>query len=282
MNCVKSISTAAALAAFMAAPAAFAHISLEQGGTHLSRYGDSYLKELPCGKAGGTRGTHIYTYAPGSTITVSFVETIPHPSYFRFAFQANGDSEFKEPASIKPIDPSRPCPIDSGDHCGTSDFYNTPNVLPMMDNLDPHLAGSSKTWTYQVTLPNVECDNCTLQIIQVMEDNQFHGDYDPTPGVGVEDIYHQCIDLVLKAGAPDGNDGGAGEGGSGGGGGTAGNGGSGGGGSGGTGGSGGSGSGGNGSTSKGGCAIAARDTSATLAGLLLVAFAALALRRRTR
>ncbi|MGZ3404963.1 MAG: SCE4755 family polysaccharide monooxygenase-like protein [Polyangia bacterium] len=278
MHCVKSISLLAAAASVGLAAPAFAHISLEQGGTHLSRYGDSYLKDLPCGKAGGTRGTNIYTYAPGSTITVSFVETVPHPSYFRFAFQQSGDSEFKEPASIKPIDKNRPCPIDSGDHCGASDFYNTPNVLPMMDNLDPHLAGASKTWTYQVTLPNVECDNCTLQIIQVMEDNAFHGDYDPTPGVGIEDIYHQCIDLVLKAGTPPGADmAGTGGAGGGGGGGTGGTGGTGGGASG-----GGSGTGGGGTTGgKGGCAMSGR-APLTSAALLFGALAVLALRRRAR
>src|SRR5689334_16166220 len=89
---------------------AWAHISLEQGGTHLSRYGDSEIKDGPCGRAGGTRGTHVYTYQPGATITVSLVEYIPHPSYFRFAFDDDGDDAFKEPASILPIDPQRPCP----------------------------------------------------------------------------------------------------------------------------------------------------------------------------
>jgi len=268
----------------VAAPAE-AHISLEQGGTHLSRYGDTELKAGPCGRAGGTRGTHIYTYAPGQTITVTLVETIPHPSYFRFAFQANGDNEFKEPASIKPIDPARPCPIDSGDHCCTasncSDFYNTPNVLPGMDNLNPHLAGAAGAkYTWAVTLPNVECDNCTLQVIQVMEDNQFHGDYDPTPNVGVEDIYHQCIDLVLTRGATPG-DGGAGGGGGGGGGG-----GSGGGGGGGSGGGGGGG-GGNGSTgtANGGCAMtsgAAAGAGGWGAALLLVGLIWLRRRRLQR
>ena len=193
------------------ATSAHAHISLEQGGTHLSRYGDGasgnpsatvVLKNPPCGKTGGTRGTHIYTYEPGQTITVSIVEYISHPSYFRIAFDNDGDDAFTDPASIKPIDPSRKCPDGPGDHCGTSDFYNTPAVLPNMDDLNPHLADSSKTpkYTWQVTLPNVECDNCTLQVIQVMEDDLFHGPYDPTPGVGVPDVYHQCIDLVLKHG----------------------------------------------------------------------------------
>jgi MYXO-CTERM domain-containing protein len=254
--------------AAVATPAA-AHISLEQGGTHKSRYGDTELKDLPCGRQGGTRGTNIYTYAPGQTITVSLVETIPHPSYFRFAFQQSGDNEFKEPASIKPIDPARPCPIDSGDHCckadSCNDFYNTPNVLPGMDNLNPHLAGSAGTkYTWQITLPNVECDNCTLQVIQVMEDNQFHGDYDPTPGVGIEDIYHQCIDLVLANGAPGGGD-------------MAGGGGGGGGGSGG----GGGGGGGGGNPSQGcGCTLGgAPEAGGAPLLLILIAFAALGSRR---
>jgi hypothetical protein len=280
MDCVKSIPRLAVAATLLCATPAFAHISLEQGGTHLSRYGDGYLKDGPCGKAGGTRGTHVYTYAPGATITVSFVETISHPSYFRFAFQQSGDDEFKEPASIKPIDPARPCPIDTGDHCNKTsgdDFYNTNNVLPGMDDLDPHLAGASKPWTYQVTLPNVECDNCTLQVIQVMEDNLAHGDYDPTPGSGIPDIYHQCIDLVLKAGAPNDSDGGTGGSGGGGGGGSGGSGGAGGGGSGGAGGGGGSGA----SASRGGCSMSG---AAPIAGasLLFAALALLALRRRTR
>jgi hypothetical protein len=199
------VSFALALVA-MTRPAS-AHISLEAGGTHNSRYGDGFLKDGPCGKAGGTRGTNIYTYAPGQTITVSLRETIPHPSYFRFAFDNDGDDAFIEPASILPIDPARKCPDGPGDHCGASDFYNSPAVLPNMDNLNPHLTASlNMPYTWQVTLPDVECTNCTLQVIQVMEDDGAHGPYDPTPGVGVEDIYHQCIDIVLKR-SPDGGTG---------------------------------------------------------------------------
>ena len=195
-----------AVASLTFATSASAHISLEQGGTHKSRYGDTELKSAPCGRANGTRGTNIYTYEPGATITVTILEQLSHPSYFRVAFQADGDNEFKEPASIKPIDPNRACPDGPGDHCDKvngDDFYNTTNVLPNMDDLNPHLGvlGSGPKYTWQVTLPDVECTNCTLQIIQVMEDDTLHGPYDPTPGVGTEDLYHQCIDLVLKKGA---------------------------------------------------------------------------------
>ena len=193
------------LALFLAAPA-LAHISLEQAGTHKSRYGDTELKAGPCGLEGGKRGTHVYTYEPGQTITVSVKEYVSHPSYFRIAFDADGDDDFKPPASIKPIDPARMCPDGPGDHCGTSDFYNSPAVLPGMDNLDPHLAtpGAGTRFTWKVTLPDVECLNCTLQLIQVMEDDGPHGPYDPAPGVGIADVYYQCIDLVLKRSADGG------------------------------------------------------------------------------
>jgi hypothetical protein len=193
---------------------ASAHISLEQGGTHKSRYGDAFLKDGPCGKAGGTRGTNVYTYAAGQTITLSVVETIPHPSYFRIAFDDDGDDGFQEPASIEPIDPKRPCPFNAADKCGASDFYDNDTVLPGMDDLNPHIPTSFTTakYTWSVKLPNVECDNCTLQIIQVMEDT-IHGAYNPHPGDPndnpyIEDIYHQCIDLVLTRG-DSGTDGGA-------------------------------------------------------------------------
>ena len=182
-----------------AAATALAHISLEQAqsSTHKSRSGDAFLKDGPCGKAGSKRGSNVYTYAPGETITVNLVEFVAHPSYFRFAFDSDGDDDFQDPVSILPIDPNRGCPwngIDTNDHCDKSDFYNTPAVLPEMDNLNPHISSSSGgQYTWQVKLPDVECDNCTLQVIQVMQDPFGHGPYD-----NVLDVYHQCIDLVLK------------------------------------------------------------------------------------
>jgi len=212
----KAIIAVGSLMLCSVAPVASAHISLERGGTHRSRHGDADLKEGPCGKAGagGQRGTNIYTYTPGQTITVTFSEYIAHTSYFRFAFDNDGDDGFVDPVSILPIDPARGCPFvganttdAANDQCNASDFYNNATVLPDMDNLDPHITGlfPAKTWTYQVTLPNVECNNCTLQVIQVMQDPPGHGPFD-----GNADIYHQCIDLVLTNGGGSGGAGGNG------------------------------------------------------------------------
>ncbi len=44
-----------------------------------------------------------------------------------------------------------------------------------------------------ITLPNEPCPACTLQLIQVMQDKPPWGDGN--------DIYYQCADLVIEAGA---------------------------------------------------------------------------------
>jgi MYXO-CTERM domain-containing protein len=189
--------------------ASSAHAHIRTTGALMSRGGD--IKMDPCD---GMRGAGpVYTFAPGATITISVDEFVPHPSYYRIAFSKNGDSKtvFVEPKSIKPIESSRPCPIDANDKCGMSDFCNVEMADGsgvLSDNLNPHTSAQAKSLTFTVTLPNVECDNCTVQVIQVMEDNAFHGDYcpsdsctDPSP---VEDIYHVCIDLKLVKGATNG------------------------------------------------------------------------------
>jgi MYXO-CTERM domain-containing protein len=191
------LASVSALAVTLFASWATAHISLDQASTHKSRYGEEQ-KFAPCGRQNGEKGSNIYTYKPGETITVEFVEYVKHPGYYRFAFDNDGDDDFVSPVSIKPVDPARPCPFNATDMCGESDFYNSDTVLPGMDNLEPHLAGESKgTYSFQVKLPNVQCENCTLQLLQVMEDT-IHGAYnvDPTEG-SLPDVYYQCIDIKL-------------------------------------------------------------------------------------
>ncbi|HEY6880715.1 MAG TPA: MYXO-CTERM sorting domain-containing protein, partial [Polyangiales bacterium] len=109
------------------------------------------------------------------------------------------------PRSIKPVEAGRACPYDKDDQCGESDYCNNETVL--WDNLNPHsqLAGIAASYTWTVKLPNVECDNCTLQVIQVMEDT-VHGAYCPIDTcsaheASLEDIYHRCINLKLVKGA---------------------------------------------------------------------------------
>jgi hypothetical protein len=189
------------------------HAHIDMLGTLQGRNGDQ--KAGPC--EGMPRGSKVYVFEPGAVITLGVTESVAHPSYFRIAFDNDGEDAFKEPASIKPIDTKRACPYQgsSNDKCTASDFCNvssaTGGATVLYDNIDPHLGdaldfiSTRKTFTWQVKLPDVECTNCTLQILQVMEDT-VHGPYCPEGQCNegsnyVEDLYHRCVDIQLKRGA---------------------------------------------------------------------------------
>jgi len=192
------------LATCLSASVAHAHISLEMAGEYKSRAGDGddALKAAPCGKAGAARGSNVYTFEPGQTITIKLKEYVPHPGYFRISFDNDGDDGFMEPQSIMPE--NRAC-MTGETRCGKTDFCSNPTVL--LDNIEPHwmvnFAGGPIDRSWQVKLPDVECDNCTLQVIQIMTDpaGGAHGPYDL-----MNDVYHQCIDVTLKRGSVMGAD----------------------------------------------------------------------------
>lgn len=128
------------------------------------------LKVGPCGAGGSVRGTTVTTLQPGATITVKWEETVDHPGHFRIAFDEDGDDLFVDPA-------------------GFEDVSGGPGVL--VDGIADRSGGG--IYTQEITLPDVECDSCTLQVIQVMSDKPPYGDGN--------DMYYQCADLVLSADA---------------------------------------------------------------------------------
>ena len=127
-------------------------------------------KQGPCGVTNGLRGDVVTTLAPGSTITVTWDETVNHPGHFRISFDVDGDDDFVNPASY-------------------TDLYTNESVM-VDDIIDTPGGGISG---YTITLPDIECDNCTLQMVQVMTDKPPYGDGN--------DLYYQCADLVLQSGA---------------------------------------------------------------------------------
>ena len=159
----------AAAVLIIAVPAA-AHVRLE---SPASRYGDE-MKAGPCGLRGGLRTTRVTTVRPGQDVTVVFDETIDHPGYFRIAFDAAGDSHLG-------------APIWNG-----SSFVNPSDVHVLLDRIanPPGLTHGA----VRVTLPDVECNECTLQLVQVMTDKP--------PFDGVDDFYYQCADLRLSSTEP--------------------------------------------------------------------------------
>lgn len=130
------------------------------------------LKDAPCGVAGDSRTTdpeRISTFQAGETITVRFRETIGHPGHYRIAFDDDGQDDLVDPA-------------------GYDDIVDPPVLPILLDNIEDK--DGTGTYEVEITLPNTPCDNCTLQLIQVMTDK-------PPYEIGDDDVYHQCADIVL-------------------------------------------------------------------------------------
>jgi hypothetical protein len=136
----------------------------------------------------------VTTFTPGETITVTWYEYIDHDSYYRVAFDNDGDDAFEaidpEPGEQMADDPAVMRPLSDV----ILGYYR--------ESEDGNCDGT--TCSIQVTLPTTPCDNCTLQVLQYM-----YGSGNPN--------YYQCADIVIS-GDGAGGAGGAGGGGAGGGG----------------------------------------------------------------
>lgn len=158
----------------------------------MNRYSDIKSgdnKACPCGSGSSNRRCsvpselsdperstdRISTFAPGDTITVRFDEYVGHSGRYRVAFDPDG--------------------------ADLDDF----NETILLDEPDPEgkagNVGSGSIWEFQVTLPNMTCDNCSLQLIQVMDGNTEDEVLNP---VDRGSTYFQCADIRLVAGTPAG------------------------------------------------------------------------------
>jgi MYXO-CTERM domain-containing protein len=141
-------------------------------------------KEQHCGVLNQVRNpARVTELRPGATITVTWLETINHPGWFRIAFQPNGQTFGIPPESNGP-----PSNYPTLNQEGV-DMTNQSIVLK-----DRIMDGTLST---QITLPSMECTNCTLQFIQVMTDK-------PPYSIDAlsDDIYFNCADITLSNAAP--------------------------------------------------------------------------------
>jgi hypothetical protein len=146
-------------------------------------------KAQVCGAANSVRGTNITTLEAGATITVTWLETIDHPGHYRVGFDLDGQ-DFPIPATA------------------TTDTTGLPNVIQdMIPDLQGPLPAGGRPYSFELTLPNMPCDNCTLQLTQLMTDKPPY-----TTDPASNDIYYQCADirLVMPGQLPDAGTGGGG------------------------------------------------------------------------
>ncbi len=166
----------------------------------------------PCGP---DASSDVITAVKGGTaITLRVNETIPHPGFYRVALAIKSRDELdpakgglKEPV-VKNAAGTVLTPV-TGPGTSSSAEYQNPPVFPVLaDNLFPHTLGGG-AFTGTIMLPNVNCERCTLQVIEFMA--QHGPDY----------FYRHCADLKITADPtkpvfdPDGASGGGGAGGGG-------------------------------------------------------------------
>lgn len=133
-----------------------AHSRFNPAGNIPGRSTASNGKVGPCDGVARTGTAKVL--ASGSQVRVDWQETIQHPGYYEIYFSAAGDANFVKIATIQ-------------------DTQNLSNDLP-------------HNFSTTVTLPTGTCTDCTLQLVQVMTENN-----PPT-------MYYSCADIELANVAP--------------------------------------------------------------------------------
>lgn len=114
-------------------------------------------KVAPCGPT-AKAAVPTVTVAAGATLAIAWRETINHPGKYIFSWLQENDTPM---AGVAPV--------------LVPDNQDNPNNLP-------------HNYTAVLTVPNVVCNNCTLQMVQSMEENP-----------NVPTFYYSCVDIRITA-----------------------------------------------------------------------------------
>jgi hypothetical protein len=123
----------------------------------------------------------------GDTLHVKIKETVFHPGFYRVALAVIDRKELPaDPEAVTTDSPRGPMSV-------SAKIDPSPKPPVLMDGIFVHKAPFEKD-TFQETnvkLPNINCDKCTVQVIQFMEQH----------GVNKEGefSYHHCADLKITA-----------------------------------------------------------------------------------
>jgi MYXO-CTERM domain-containing protein len=143
----------------------------------------------PCGPTGMASNV-VTPLMGGSKLTVKVNETVYHPGFYRIALAIKSRAELPLDNVVKDANGMVLSPAGPGS--AATAVYQDPPVFPVLaDNLWPHTS-DMKMFSGEITLPNVNCDKCTLQVIEFMAQ---HGSNGPKAGY----FYHHCADLKITA-----------------------------------------------------------------------------------
>jgi hypothetical protein len=180
----------AAGAIMLAMPAmGSAHFILQQPASWLTenQLGDPQ-KMGPCGGTTSNPGMPTGAITPvtgGDMLHIKVKETVYHPGHYRVALAVLDRAELPaDPADVVKDGPRGPVSVSA-----TVDPNPKPPVL--VDGLWDHHVRPTQEWETDVKLPNINCEHCSLQVIQFMEEHGINPDG--------RFSYHHCADLKITA-----------------------------------------------------------------------------------
>jgi hypothetical protein len=189
-----NLRLAAALGAglfVLAAPVAgSAHFILQQPASWIQEnvLGDPQ-KLGPCGGNTGkpVEPTGAVTAAVGGELLhLKVKETVYHPGHFRVALAVLDRAELPaDPEDVTRDGPRGPISV-------SGKIDPNPKAPVLVDGLwEHHERQPGREFETDVKLPNINCDHCSLQVIQFMEEHGVNPDGRFT--------YHHCADLKITA-----------------------------------------------------------------------------------
>lgn len=205
------IALASGLPLLLGATAASAHLNLVTPPPRLQgEAGGNQLKTKPCGQTVNARtADKVTTFTPGQKVDIKIEEYINHPGYFAVAFDPDGDDNFPFPiANMDKVnkdtdDPKAAFPL-SATVLGLRTDKEKDQSANSGDG-DCYSENAQHECTISITLPNMNCTNCTLQVIQFMYDKLGNGKDD--------EYYYQCADIKIEGAVGGGGAAGSGSGG---------------------------------------------------------------------
>jgi hypothetical protein len=145
-------------------------------------------KLAPCGGSSSNPGTPsnlVTSYRGGQTIRLRVQETIFHPGHYRVALAVNSRAELPpDPEVVTRDTPKGPWSVSAA-------IQNPPQVPILADGLFAHTERPTAVFETDIVLPNINCEKCTLQVLQFMAEHGLNRDGDFS--------YHHCADLQISA-----------------------------------------------------------------------------------
>ena len=164
-----------------------AHFTLVEPPSWLmeNRLGDPQ-KAGPCGGTSADPGTPTMTVTPvmgGSKLHVKVQETVFHPGHYRIALAMRSRAELPPDPDVVTRDTEKGA-------WSVSAAIQKPERPPVIvDGLWAHTERPTAPFETDIDVPNINCEKCTLQIIQFMAEHGRNRDGDFS--------YHHCADLTI-------------------------------------------------------------------------------------